>query len=82
MTLLGTRDGQYAAACALDFLNPPWNWVDAKTRGSHPPGVYDDVRFWGIGPSSFDSLRPRHMLRDLPNHALCFEAQFFFIMQD
>ncbi|KAL8987443.1 MAG: hypothetical protein Q9177_003348 [Variospora cf. flavescens] len=42
MTLLNTRDGQYAAACALDFLNPPWNRVDAKTRGLHPPGMYDD----------------------------------------
>ncbi|KAL8712055.1 MAG: hypothetical protein Q9225_007020 [Loekoesia sp. 1 TL-2023] len=42
MTLLNTRNGKYAAACALDFLNPPWNWVDAKTRGFHPPGMYDD----------------------------------------
>ncbi|KAL8916905.1 MAG: hypothetical protein Q9172_006055 [Xanthocarpia lactea] len=41
-TLLNTRDGVYAAACALDFLNPPWNRVDAKTRGLHPPGLYDD----------------------------------------
>ncbi|KAL8733214.1 MAG: hypothetical protein Q9166_002231 [cf. Caloplaca sp. 2 TL-2023] len=40
--LLNTNDGQYAAACALDFLNPPWNHVDVKTRGFHPPGVYDD----------------------------------------
>ena len=42
MTLLNTRGGKYAAACALDFLNPPWNWVDIKTRGLHPPGMYDD----------------------------------------
>ena len=42
MTLLRTRNGQYAAACALDFLNPPGNWVDARTRGLNPPGIYDD----------------------------------------
>ncbi|KAL8647135.1 MAG: hypothetical protein Q9210_005736 [Variospora velana] len=42
MTLLNTRDGKYAAACALDFLNPPWNRVDTKTKGLHPPGMYDD----------------------------------------
>lgn len=42
MTLLNTRDGKHAAAYALDFLNPPWNGVDAKTRGIHPPGMYDD----------------------------------------
>ncbi|KAL8646210.1 MAG: hypothetical protein Q9226_006963 [Calogaya cf. arnoldii] len=41
-TLLNTRDGKYAAACALDFLNPPWNHVDAKVKGNHPPGMYDD----------------------------------------
>ncbi|KAL8838792.1 MAG: hypothetical protein Q9176_004865 [Flavoplaca citrina] len=41
-TLLNTRDGEYAAACALDFLNPPWNHVSAKVRGYHPPGMYDD----------------------------------------
>ncbi|CAO1596819.1 hypothetical protein XANCAGTX0491_000649 [Xanthoria calcicola] len=41
-TLLNTHDGKYAAACALDFLNPPWNHVDAKVRGHHPPGLYDD----------------------------------------
>lgn len=38
MTLLNTRKGNYAAACALDFLNPPWNWIDAKSRGFHPAG--------------------------------------------
>ncbi|KAL9589917.1 MAG: hypothetical protein Q9203_001272 [Teloschistes exilis] len=42
INLLNTREGDYAAACALDFLNPPWNQVDAKTRGLHPPGMYDD----------------------------------------
>ncbi|KAL8835215.1 MAG: hypothetical protein Q9170_003411 [Blastenia crenularia] len=42
LTLLNTRDGKFAAACALDFLNPPWNSVDAATRGLHPPGIYDD----------------------------------------
>ena len=42
MTLLNTRKGDYAAACGLDFLNPPWNWVDRKSRGNHPPGMYDD----------------------------------------
>ncbi|KAL8690868.1 MAG: hypothetical protein Q9218_003782 [Villophora microphyllina] len=42
INLLNTRKGKYAAACALDFLNPPWNRVDAKTRGLHPPGIYDD----------------------------------------
>ncbi|KAL8704718.1 MAG: hypothetical protein Q9201_002142 [Fulgogasparrea decipioides] len=41
-TLLNTQSGQYAAACALDFLNPPWNHIDAKARGFHPPGMYDD----------------------------------------
>ncbi|KAL8765604.1 MAG: hypothetical protein Q9209_007386 [Squamulea sp. 1 TL-2023] len=41
-TLLSTHNGKYAAACALDFLNPPWNHVDARTRGHHPPGIYDD----------------------------------------
>ncbi|CAF9919112.1 MAG: hypothetical protein HETSPECPRED_003949 [Heterodermia speciosa] len=42
LTLLNTRKGDYAAACGLDFLNPPWNWVDRKIRGNHPPGMYDD----------------------------------------
>ncbi|KAL8810987.1 MAG: hypothetical protein Q9200_002149 [Gallowayella weberi] len=42
LTLLNTRGGKFASACALDFLNPPWNIVDAKTRGFHPPGIYDD----------------------------------------
>ena len=42
MTLLNTHEGNYAAACALDFLNPPWDWVDPKTQGFHPPGMYDD----------------------------------------
>ncbi|KAL8996568.1 MAG: hypothetical protein Q9169_003963 [Polycauliona sp. 2 TL-2023] len=42
LTLLNTHDGKYAAACALDFLNPPWNHVSAKVRGHHPPGIYDD----------------------------------------
>ncbi|KAL8782092.1 MAG: hypothetical protein Q9213_005703 [Squamulea squamosa] len=41
-TLLNTHNGRYAAACALDFLNPPWNHADAQTRGHHPPGIYDD----------------------------------------
>ncbi|KAI4237821.1 MAG: hypothetical protein L6R40_005846 [Gallowayella cf. fulva] len=41
-TLLNTQDGKYAAACALDFLNPPWNHVEAQVRGHHPPGMYDD----------------------------------------
>lgn len=41
MTLLNTRNGVYAAACGLDFMNPPWNHVDAHTSHSHPPGVYD-----------------------------------------
>ena len=42
MTLLNTRNGNYAAACGLDFLNPPWNYVDENTRGFNPPGLYDD----------------------------------------
>ena len=42
ISLLSTRNGRYAAACALDFLNPPGNWVDVDTRGFHPPGMYDD----------------------------------------
>ncbi|KAL8651517.1 MAG: hypothetical protein Q9226_004672 [Calogaya cf. arnoldii] len=42
LTLLNTRGGKYGSACALDFLNPPWNIVDAKARGFHPPGIYDD----------------------------------------
>lgn len=41
MTLLNTRNGVYAAACALDFMNPPWNHVDAHTLRAHPPGMYD-----------------------------------------
>ena len=42
INLLNTRNGKYAAVCALDFLNPPWNRGDVKTRGLHPPGMYDD----------------------------------------
>lgn len=41
ISLLNTRDGKYAAACALDFMNPPWNHVSGRAL-SHPAGLYDD----------------------------------------
>ena len=41
MALLNTRNGSYSAACALDFMNPPWNYVSGRA-GLHPPGMYDD----------------------------------------
>ncbi|KAI9770182.1 MAG: hypothetical protein M1839_003248 [Geoglossum umbratile] len=43
VTLLHTRGGNYAAACGLDFLNPPpGHVVDRQTSGFNPVGVYDD----------------------------------------
>lgn len=37
-----TNSGTYAAACALDFRNPPFNHIPLKDQGHHPPGIYDD----------------------------------------
>lgn len=37
-----TNAGSYAAACALDFRNPPFNHIPLKDQGHHPPGIYDD----------------------------------------
>lgn len=41
MALLYTRNGSYAAACGLDFMNPPWNHVSGPAS-RHPHGTYDD----------------------------------------
>lgn len=41
IALLNTRNGNYAAACALDFINPPWNHVSGRAS-LHPAGMYDD----------------------------------------
>lgn len=41
MVLLNTRNGDYAAACGLDFMNPPWGHVSGPAS-RHPPGTYDD----------------------------------------
>lgn len=41
IALLNTRNGSYSAACALDFMNPPWNHVSGRAS-LHPPGMYDD----------------------------------------
>ncbi|KAL8873474.1 MAG: hypothetical protein Q9174_001066 [Haloplaca sp. 1 TL-2023] len=41
-TLLDTRRGDFAAACALDFVNPPWGWVTDRRSLAHPSGIYDD----------------------------------------
>ena len=41
-TLLNTRNGKYAAACVLDFVNPPWNWVTDQRSLANPSGIYDD----------------------------------------
>lgn len=41
MALLNTRNGNYSAACALDFMNPPWNHVSGRAS-LHPAGMYDD----------------------------------------
>lgn len=41
LTLLNTRNGNYAAACGLDFMNPPWGYVSGPAS-LHPPGTYDD----------------------------------------
>lgn len=41
IALLNTRNGNYSAACALDFINPPWNHVSGRAS-LHPAGMYDD----------------------------------------
>ncbi|KAL8964165.1 MAG: hypothetical protein Q9183_004647 [Haloplaca sp. 2 TL-2023] len=41
-TLLDTRNGEYTAACALDFVNPPWGWVSDERSLAHPSRIYDD----------------------------------------
>lgn len=41
ISLLNTRNGNYGAACGLDFMNPPWNHVSGRAS-LHPPGIYDD----------------------------------------
>ncbi|MCJ1466576.1 hypothetical protein MMC07_005196 [Pseudocyphellaria aurata] len=41
IALLHTRNGNYSAACALDFMNPPWNYVSGRAS-LHPAGMYDD----------------------------------------
>lgn len=41
MALLNTRNGNYAAACGLDFMNPPFNHVSGPAS-RHPAGTYDD----------------------------------------
>jgi hypothetical protein len=41
MALLNTRNGNYAAACGFDFMNPPFNHVSGPAS-RHPAGTYDD----------------------------------------